>query len=156
MDYSERVRERLTNVFAETAKQQTAKHFYTPANELTYRSVLLLLLLVQKMHYVTAKRLDQVKGMYVMHAASPYEKLRTEAGRQTIDNLIAEHTADLQGLCFSATPKGKVLFAAIHSDLPSPIIRVGNILDGLEEFEFAQFIRNGGTGASLSDKCHIY
>ncbi len=154
MDYAQRVRERLTYIFANRAKFQTEYNFGQSASELDYKSVQLLLLLTQKVNYLTCKSLEQVKGIADLHDDVPYEKLRTEAGRQTIDDLLVELTTDLDGIVLELSTDFDVRLAVMHPTKPSRILKARDTLIGMDD-TLAQYIRNGGEGEKLTPKCLI-
>ncbi len=154
MDYAQRVRARLTHIFAKRAELQTKHNFGESASELDHASVQLLLLLTQKVNYLTCKRLEEVKGIYDLHDDVPYEKLRTEAGRQTIDDLLVQLTSDLDGIVLELSPDFDVCFTAMHPTEPSRILKARDILIGMDD-TLAQYIRNGGEGEKLTPKCLI-
>lgn len=154
MDYAQHVRERLTFIFAERAKFQTQYHFGESASELKRTSVHLLLLLTQKVNYLTSKSMEEVKGIYDLHDYVPYKKLRTEVGQQTIDDLLVELTSDLEGILLELSPDHDVLLTAVHTTKPSPTLNARNILIGMDD-ALAQYILKGGDGKKLTPKCQI-
>lgn len=153
-DYNERTRQRLRFIFEDRAKQVTEYHFGKSASSQTATSVQLLLLLAQKVNYLTAKRIEEVKGIYDLHEYVPYEKLRTEAGRQTIDELLSSLSAHTEALLLELTPDHNVLFTAIYPNQTSPVLRVRDVLIGMDD-SLARFIKSSGKGEQLTPKCLI-
>ncbi|MBX9879615.1 MAG: hypothetical protein K2Y22_14250 [Candidatus Obscuribacterales bacterium] len=154
-DYAQRVRDRLTDIFDKRATFQTQYHFGATAAELDKTSVLLLLLLTQRVNYLTCENIERVRGIYDLHDYVPYEKLRTEAGKQTIEDLLAEHTTQLDGILLQLDARGDVLFTAVHPTQRSRVIKARDVLIGMDD-TLAQYIRKGGQAEALTPKCHIY
>jgi|GEM_PF-4554816 len=154
MIYADRVKQRLTYIFTHRADWQAEYHFGKTVDVHTRTAVMLLLLLAQKVNYLTTKSVEQVKGIYDIHDYVPYEKLRTETGRKTIDDLLAEHTANLDGILLELNPDGDVVFTAVHPVFSTPVMKARDILIGMDD-SLAQFIRQGGKGRELTPKCEI-
>lgn len=153
-EYSQRVRERLTEIINYRAEALTHFRIGTTASELDKTSVLLLLLLSQRVNYLTCRHIEQVKGIYDLHDYVPYEKLRTEAGKQAIKDLLAEHTSELDGILLQLTADGDVLLSVVHPTMPSRVVKARDILISMDD-ALAQYIRKGGQAERLTPKCLI-
>lgn len=153
-DYAQRVRDRLTEIITYRAEALTHFRIGATASELDKTSVLLLLLLSQRVNYLTCKNIEHVKGVYDLHDYVPYDKLRTEAGKQTIKDLLEEHTAELDGVVLQLDANGDVLLSAVHPSMPSRVVKARDILIGMDD-ALAEYIRKGGQAERLTPKCLI-
>lgn len=152
--YKNPIRDRIRYSFHKRAAAITEQHFGQSASPETKIEMQLILLLLQKVNYLNCQRVEIVKGIYDLHDAVLYEKLRTESGRRAIDEMLTELTSDLQGVLLSLTPNFEVLFQAIYANKDGPIFRIRDVIISPDD-ELYQFIRGSGDGTQLTAKCMI-
>jgi len=132
-----------------------AKRDKQDISERTAKAAQLIFLLAQKALFLTDRdRLGGARCLGALHNDAPYQELRSEVGEKTVDEMLTELTVEPTAVLLWRDPNHDVMFQIRYGE-ENDVIKVNDILLGLDEVYLGEYIRNGGKGEALTPKCMI-